>query len=101
MRPHRIVRVSPLPEYCLRVEFDDGVSGIINLSGELTGPLFAALREEGLFAQVSIDNFGAVSWPNGLDLAPDAMYDEIASEAAKHSRSERIPGATVAPRPSR
>lgn len=38
--------------------------------------LFAALRDEALFRQVGLE-WGAVTWPNGLDLAPDAMYEAI------------------------
>jgi hypothetical protein len=26
---------------------------------------------------VKVDEFGAVCWPNGLDLAPDAMHEEL------------------------
>jgi hypothetical protein len=31
-----------------------------------------------MFTQASAQ-LGAVQWPNGADLAPDAMYDEIKS----------------------
>jgi hypothetical protein len=74
---NRVVRVTPLPKYCLRVEFDDGVSGTIDLADELTGEMFEPLRDEALFRQVTIDDYGAVCWPNGPDLAPDAMYIEM------------------------
>jgi uncharacterized protein DUF2442 len=74
---NRVVRVTPLPKYCLQVEFDDGVSGTIDLAEELIGEMFEPLRDEALFRQVAIDDYGAVCWPNGPDLAPDAMYIEI------------------------
>jgi Protein of unknown function (DUF2442) len=45
----RFVKVDPLPKYRLHIEFDDGVAGTINLSGELTGELFEPLRDEALF----------------------------------------------------
>lgn len=38
--------------------------------------IFAPLRSPALFARVRLDH-GAVMWLNGLDLAPDAMYDAI------------------------
>jgi hypothetical protein len=38
--------------------------------------VFEILRDPVLFAQAGIDH-GAVTWPGELDLAPDAMYDEI------------------------
>jgi len=76
----RVVKVAPLPHYRLRVEFDDGVEGTIDLTGELDGEVFRPLRDEAVFRQVTIDEFGAVCWPNGPDLAPDAMHGELAGE---------------------
>jgi hypothetical protein len=30
---------------------------------------------------VTVDEFGAVCWPNGPDLAPDAMHSQLAGES--------------------
>jgi hypothetical protein len=38
--------------------------------------VFAALADPALFAQVTLE-YGAVSWPGDVDLAPDAMHSEI------------------------
>lgn len=38
--------------------------------------VFAALKEIPLFNQVCLE-YGAVIWPGKIDLAPDAMHDEI------------------------
>ena len=38
--------------------------------------VFAALADPDVFAQVHVE-FGAVTWPGELDLARDAMHDEI------------------------
>jgi hypothetical protein len=38
--------------------------------------VFAALADPSLFAQVKLD-YGAVAWPEELDLAPDAMHAAI------------------------
>ena len=40
--------------------------------------VFAALAGAEIFARVGLED-GAVTWPNGVDLAPDAMYDAIKS----------------------
>ena len=88
--PPRIVKVSPLPQYRLQVEFDDGVAGTIDLSGELDCKVFRPLRDEAVFRQVTVDEFGAVCWPNGPDLAPDAMHSELAGEPP--TRPERSSG---------
>ena len=59
------------------MEFADGLRGELDLTNDLTGVL-APLRDPSLFAQVRVDEFGAPGWPNGVDIAPDAAYDEIA-----------------------
>lgn len=84
----RVVKVAPLPKYRLHVEFDDGVSGTIDLSGELDGEVFQPLRDEAVFRQVTVDKFGAVCWPNGPDLAPDAMHSELTGDPTSQSRPQ-------------
>jgi hypothetical protein len=81
--PKRVVRVTPLPNYRLTVEFDDGVSGTVDLSDDLYGEVFEPLRDEVLFCQASADEYGAVTWPNGADIAPDALYVEITGGAPR------------------
>nr|WP_143002361.1 DUF2442 domain-containing protein [Nitrosospira sp. Nl5] len=41
-----------------------------------TPGVFAALADPEIFAQAHVE-LGAVTWPGELDLAPDAMHDEI------------------------
>jgi hypothetical protein len=73
----RVKRISVLPSYRLRIEFDDGVAGIVDLSTRLFGPMFEPLRDETMFRKANIDEYGAVYWPNGADLAPDALYRQL------------------------
>ncbi len=79
--PWRVVAVEPLREMCLRVRFIDGTSGEVRLrsfleSQQVSGTIFEPLRDPEIFRQVRVE-LGAVTWPNGADLAPDAMYDAI------------------------
>jgi hypothetical protein len=74
-----VVEVKSEPDYCLFVRFKDGLAGRVRLrTEELTGVL-APLRDMRFFEKVFIDS-GAVAWPGGIDLAPDAMYAQIAGE---------------------
>jgi Protein of unknown function (DUF2442) len=88
---NRIVGVVPLPNYRLRVEFDDGISGTIDLSSELTGEIFEPLRDEALFRQAVVDEYGAICWPNGADLAPDTIYMELTEKLRAHSGAKSEP----------
>ncbi len=65
----------------LHVAFVDGTEGDVELDAFLKDPaventVFGPLREAAYFGLVGI-SLGAVLWPNGADLAPDAMYDQI------------------------
>jgi hypothetical protein len=73
----RVIRVNALSGYRLRVEFDDGVAGEIDLADRLFGPVFEPLRDEGEFRKVFVDEFGAIAWPCGADLAPDAIHRRL------------------------
>ena len=74
----RIVKVEVLPGYRLKVEFADGIAGIVDLSEELWGPVFEPLRDPARFAEVELDEYGVICWPStGADLAPDAIYEHL------------------------
>ena len=71
----KVVEVRPLGGYRLWLRFQDGVSGIVDLSAELWGPMFEPLKDEALFAQASVHpELDTVTWPNGADLAPEFLY---------------------------
>jgi hypothetical protein len=74
--PWRAVSVDVQDGQSFRVRFVDGLAGWVRMEpSHLTG-VFAALRDEAIFRQARIE-YGAVTWPGEIDLAPDAMYDEI------------------------
>jgi hypothetical protein len=79
--PWRVTSVEVLPGARLRVRFIDGTTGEVHMQPFLQAPatagsVFEPLRDPVLLAQAAIVS-GAVEWPNGADLAPDAMYDAI------------------------
>lgn len=73
----RLTRVEARPAHRLFVEFSDGLSGEVDLSRKMVGPMFAPLADPAYFAQVTLDEWGAPCWPNGLDLAPDGLYASL------------------------
>ena len=77
--PWRVVEVTPLEGFRVAVRFVDGTEGTVDMSGLIQSPragVFAKLADLSLFADVFVE-YGAVTWPGELDLAPDAMYAEI------------------------
>jgi hypothetical protein len=83
--PH-VTSVEPLDGYRLRLTFDDGVVGVVDLSEELWGPMFEPLRDPTVFAQVRVDvEMGTVVWPNGADLDPCTLHAEVAASSPTRS----------------
>lgn len=83
-----VVEVKAESNYCLLVRFKDGLSGRVQLRPEdFTGAL-APLRDEQFFKQVFVD-YGAVAWPGEIDLAPDAMYSQVASQRDESQQVRR------------
>lgn len=76
--PWRVLKVNALPAFRLFVQFLDGTEGIVDMNAFLKRDcgIFKSLKDAEIFSTVHIEN-GAVTWENGLDLAPDRMYDEL------------------------
>jgi Protein of unknown function (DUF2442) len=73
---HDVVEAVSLEDFCLRLRFDDGTSGIVDVSRcvSFTG-VFAPLRDPAQFAAVEVNSeLGTVCWPCGADLDPDVLY---------------------------
>ncbi len=82
-RPYpRLIAVEPMLPASLRLRFADGVEGIVDLSGDLWGEMFEPLRDPEYFVQVRLDEDGAPAWPHGLDLAADALYEDLVAPVA-------------------
>jgi hypothetical protein len=71
-----VVEVKAGPGRRLQVRFADNTSGAVYFDDAFFTGVFEVLKDEALFRRVYVE-LGAVTWPGGLDLAPDAMYDEI------------------------
>ncbi len=71
-----VKKVKPLPDYKLYVEIEDGRKGIFDMVPYLNFGVFAELKNTNYFNQVSI-LFGAVTWPNEQDIAPERLIAEM------------------------
>ena len=72
----RVVLVEPLQNYCIRVEFKDGASGVIDV-GKTLGfeGVFGKLADVAFFNRVRVGRtYKTVTWPGQLDLDPVMLY---------------------------
>ena len=73
-RPHR-----------LRLTFEDGVSGEVDVARLVAFEgVFAPFADPEQFRTVRVSaDAGTVVWPNGADLDPDVLYAKVAGEPVR------------------
>jgi hypothetical protein len=77
-----VIQVKALPDYLLHLTFEDGVTGIVNVSEiiEFKG-VFDPLLEQDYFNQVRVNSdIGTICWPNEADIDPDVLYALVSGE---------------------
>lgn len=91
-----IVEVQPVGDYRLRLRFEDGVEGEVDVAALVRFEgVFAPLKDRGEFLKVAVNpELGTICWPGGADLDPDVLYakvtgQEIAIPAEHDSRISR------------
>ncbi len=73
----KVLKVRALQGYCLELQFDDGVSGTVDLSDLAGKGVFVLWRDRSAFEQVRIGPSGEVAWGDQIDLCPDALYLKV------------------------
>jgi len=71
-----VIQVKSIAPRELAVQFADGLSGVVRIDTSFCTGVFNPLLNDQAIGSAQISN-GVLVWPNGLDLAPDTMYDEI------------------------
>lgn len=78
--------VMPLPNYRLFLRFNNGLTGEVNLTDELEGEVFGALRDPALFATANQDPvMRTVAWANGADLAPEFLCELMQAQSQQQA----------------
>ncbi len=76
----KVTHLERLGGFRLRVRFSDGSEGMHDFSTMVNEPgsMLQPLRDEAYFARVFLE-FGAPTWPNGFDIAPEWLRREMAA----------------------
>lgn len=75
----KITSVTALNAYKLKVTFEDGISGVIDLSDFVTTGIFAPLSDTNLFNKVYTNGY-SIAWSNELEIDAIAIYAEIVNK---------------------
>jgi hypothetical protein len=76
----KVTQLEKLGGFRLRIRFSDGSEGVRDFSAMVNepGPMLEPLRDQTYFARAFLE-FGAPTWPNGFDIAPEWLRREMAA----------------------
>jgi hypothetical protein len=87
---YRVVSFEKVAPFTLRLQFDDGVSQLVDFRPVLKGELYGPLQDLSLFDQVQIDpEVHTLVWPNGADFDPAILHNWAESSPALKALAEK------------
>ena len=84
-----VIDVLPKGPREIGVRFEDGLVGTVRIDQSFCTGVFAPLMDDAAVHEARVEN-GAVTWPGGLDLAPDAMYDRVKADPMHYYEISRL-----------
>jgi hypothetical protein len=76
-----VIRAEYRGDYRIHLTFNDDLEGTVDFTQWLDGPVFQPLKDQAYFRRFFVDG-GTVSWPNGADIAPETLYEQVSRQPA-------------------
>jgi len=74
----KVIEAEYVHDYIIHLCFADGTEGDVDLSQELYGEMFEPLKDPEAFARFTVHpEFHTLCWPNGVDIAPEFLYEKV------------------------
>ena len=85
-----VTAVEVVGDFRLRLTFEDGTVGDVDFATREWRGILEPLSDATYFARVRVDpEAGTIAWPNGVDLAPEPLYEEARRNLAESASSPR------------
>jgi hypothetical protein len=84
----QVIGARHIGEFIVSTRFDDGTEKCIDISQWFQGPVFKPLKDPKFFKKFFIEA-GTLAWPNGVDIAPEALYAAPEPKRRHNKRIER------------
>jgi len=73
-----IIKARYVRGYIIRVRFNDGLEGDVDLEDQIYGPIFEPLRDIETFKRFRLDpELHTLVWPNGADFSPEFLHEKV------------------------
>ena len=80
-----VVEAHHISGFIVSTRFDDGTEKFIDISQWFKGPVFEPLKDLKLFKKFYVEA-GTLAWPNGVDIAPEALYAAREATEKRHNK---------------
>ncbi len=77
----QLITAEALSNFRVRLSYDDGITGEVDLSPLVGRGVFAAWNDVASFNQVRIGEFGELVWDNNIELCPDSLYLQVTGKS--------------------
>jgi len=75
---YRLIEAKYVRGYVIRLKFNDGLEGEVDLKDEIHGPIFEPLRSIKAFKRFTLDReLNTLVWPNGADFSPEFLHEKV------------------------
>ncbi|MGH2798453.1 MAG: DUF2442 domain-containing protein [Solirubrobacterales bacterium] len=87
---HDVSAVEVVGDFRLRLSFEDGTVGEVDFTQREWHGVLEPLCDPAYFARVRVDSeAGTIAWPNGVDMAPEPLYEEARRNLVQPAPSAR------------
>jgi len=81
MNTPKLNKIQYEKNYTYYIQFENKLSREVDFKPFLWGKAFEELKEQSYFKKATIDDItGTISWPNGVDIAPETLYEKISAQ---------------------
>lgn len=71
-----------IDEFRIRIRFNNGDEGVVDLADALWGPMFEPLKDPAIFRRFEVsDVLHTVTWENDADLAPEYLHQKMVEQS--------------------
>lgn len=85
-----LVQATWLGGHRIRLEFEDGCAGILDMGNRRWRGVFEPLQDVALFRQFRLEReWNTIVWQTGADLAPEYLYEQASNNPATEADRER------------
>ncbi len=85
-----LVQATWLGGHRIRLEFEDGCAGVLDMGNRRWRGVFEPLQDVALFRQFRLEReWNTIVWPTGADLAPEYLYEQASKNPFTGADRER------------